>query len=108
MKMGPVYRHWRGHPDVPDLAPIILFVYNRPDHTRRTLAALAANPLATDSDLIIYADGPKKPEHAAKVLQVRDVVRRTLGFKSVRLIEREENLGLARSIITGVSEVCSE
>jgi GT2 family glycosyltransferase len=91
-----------------ELAPIVLFVYNRPDHTRRTLDALAANPLAIESDLIIYADGPKKPEHEATVRQARDVARGVSGFKSIRLIERDENLGLANSIITGVSEVCSE
>jgi hypothetical protein len=91
-----------------DLAPIVLFVYNRPEHTRRTLAALAANQLAGDSDLIIYADGPKKPEHAVKVRQAREIARSTTGFKSLRLIERDENLGLARSIIAGVSAVCSE
>lgn len=91
-----------------ELAPIVLFVYNRPEHTRRTLAALAANPLAIDSDLIIYADGPKKPEHAPSVGQAREVARSASGFKSVRLIERDENQGLARSIIGGVSEVCSE
>ena len=70
MKMGQVYRHWVRCSDVPDLASIILFVYNRPDHTRRALAALAANPLAAESDLIIYADGAKKPEHRASVQAV--------------------------------------
>lgn len=89
-----------------DLAPIVLFVYNRPEHTRRTLAALAANALAIDSDLIIYADGPKKPGHIPGVEDVRKVVRATTGFKSVSVVEREENIGLARSIISGVTEVC--
>ncbi|WP_171015159.1 glycosyltransferase family A protein [Methylocystis sp. B8] len=92
---------------MPDLAPIVLFVYNRPEHTRRTLDALAANPLAIESDLIIYADGPKRPEDAAAVQQARDVARGAFGFRSVRLIEREKNLGLANSIIMGVSDVCS-
>jgi hypothetical protein len=96
-----------GRPEVPDLAPIVLFVYNRPDHTRRTLAALAASPLAIESDLIIYADGPKKPEHQASVRAVRELVRSTSGFKSVEIVERETNLGLANSIISGVSEVCA-
>jgi hypothetical protein len=90
---------------VPDLAPIVLFVYNRPEHTRRTLTALAANPLAIESDLIIYADGPKKPEHQASVDAVRALVRGTSGFKSVDIVERVTNLGLANSIISGVSEV---
>jgi Glycosyl transferase family 2 len=92
---------------VPDLAPIVLFVYNRPDHTRRTLAALAANPLAVESDLIVYADGPKKPEHQASVDAAREVVRSARGFKSVEIVERQANLGLANSIISGVTEVCS-
>jgi GT2 family glycosyltransferase len=92
---------------VPDLAPIVLFVYNRPDHTRRTLAALAANSLAAESDLIVYADGPKKPEHQASVDAARELVRSTRGFKSVAIVERETNLGLANSIIAGVTEVCA-
>jgi GT2 family glycosyltransferase len=92
---------------VPDLAPIVLFVYNRPEHTRRTLAALAVNPAAIESDLIIYADGPKRPEHQASVRAVRDLVRRASGFKSVKIVERETNFGLANSIISGVSEVCA-
>jgi hypothetical protein len=91
-----------------DLAPIILFVYNRPDHTLRTLAALAANPLASESDLIVYADGPKKPEHATTIEQARAVARAASGFRSVTMIERDRNLGLANSIISGVSDVCSE
>jgi hypothetical protein len=92
---------------VSDLAPIVLFVYNRPDHTCRTLAALAANSLATKSDLIIYADGPKKPEHTKAVEQARDAARNASGFKSITIIEQEKNLGLANSIIKGVSDVCS-
>jgi hypothetical protein len=90
-----------------DLAPIVLFVYNRPEHTRRTLAALAANPLAIDSDLFIYADGPKKPQHAEMIERTRAVTRAVSGFKSVTMIERDKNLGLANSIIAGVSELCS-
>ena len=97
----------QGRPsDVSNLAPIVLFVYNRPEHTRRTLAALAANPLASESDLIVYADGPRKPEHAALVEAVRTVVRGISGFRSLKLIERETNLGLAKSIIAGVSTAC--
>jgi hypothetical protein len=89
-----------------DFAPIVLFVYNRPEHTRRTLAALVADPLAIQSDLIVCADGPKKPEHANSVARARAIVREAKGFKSVSFIEQEENLGLAPSIIAGVTKVC--
>jgi hypothetical protein len=40
-------------------APVALFVYNRPDHTARTLEALAANGLAADTDATIFCDGAK-------------------------------------------------
>lgn len=99
-------RHRDRLPDMSNLAPIVLFVYNRPEHTRRTLEALAANFLAAESDLIVYADGPKKPEHAESVRKVRDIVRGVSGFKSLKLIEREANLGLAKSIIAGVTAAC--
>lgn len=88
-------------------APIVLFIYSRPEHTARILASLAANVLAAESDLIIYADGPKEPEHAAAVQAARAVARGAQGFKSVRILEREQNIGLAASIMTGVSEVCA-
>src|SRR5437762_11491015 len=104
MKTGGAYPRRARRPDVADLAPIILFVYNRPEHTHRTLAALAANQAAINSDLIVYADGAKKPQHRASVQAVRDLVRRTDGFKSIEIVERESNLGLANSIISGVSE----
>lgn len=91
---------------LPDYAPVVLFVYNRPDHTARTLESLAANALAVESDLIIYADGLKKPEHERAVRAARAVARQARGFKSVRMIERDRNLGLANSIITGVTDTC--
>jgi hypothetical protein len=91
---------------MPDCAPIVLFIYNRPDHTRRTLAALAANPLAADSDLVIYADGPKQPAHREQVMAARAVAGNAVGFRSVRMVEQERNLGLAKSVIAGVTETC--
>lgn len=87
------------------LAPITLFVYNRPVHTRRTVEALQKNILAKDSDLIIYSDAPKTSEVAAAVREVRDYIRTISGFKTVSIVERDKNWGLARSIIDGVTSV---
>jgi hypothetical protein len=89
-------------------APIALFVYNRPWHTRQTVEALQKNELAEDSDLFIFSDAPKKPEAAAAVQEVRDYISHISGFKSIKIIEREENMGLANSIINGVTKVCGE
>jgi len=87
-------------------APIALFVYNRPAHTRLTVEALRSNLLAGESDLIIFSDAPKKLEVAASVAEVRDYIYAIDGFKSVRIVERQTNFGLARSIVEGVGQVC--
>ena len=89
-------------------APIALFVYNRPAHTRRTVEALRNNKLAAESDLIIFSDAAKDADSASSVREVRDCIGSIRGFKSVRTIARARNLGLAQSIIDGVTEVCGE
>jgi len=89
------------------LAPIALFVYNRAEHTRRSVEALQKNDLAKQSDLFVFADGPKE-ESAWEVEEVRKFLRRIGGFRSVTIIERERNFGLSRSIINGVTQLCQE
>ena len=84
-------------------APILLFVYNRPEHTRRCIESLTRNALAADSTLYIYADGAKDTTQQSAVDEVRSYLRTISGFKTVNLIERKENWGLARNIIDGVT-----
>ena len=86
-----------------NLSPILLFVYNRPAHTRRCIESLSRNLLAVESELFIYADGAKDQTVAEEVKEVRQYIRSIQGFKKVTLIERNENWGLARNIIDGVS-----
>src|ERR1044071_7071975 len=87
-------------------APIALFVYARLDHTRRTVEALKRNPLVEASDLIVFSDAPKQAEIVARVEAVRSYIRALDGFKSVSIIERQSNLGLAASITSGVNRIC--
>ena len=44
------------------LAPILLFVYNRPAHAKRAIEALLHNTLAAESELFIYSDAARSPE----------------------------------------------
>lgn len=90
------------------LAPIALFVYNRPDHTRRTLSFLLKNLLADESRLFVFSDGAKNEADQERVNETREIVRNIEGFKSVKVIEREKNLGLAESIVQGVTELTNE
>ncbi|MDB5024819.1 MAG: glycosyltransferase [Mucilaginibacter sp.] len=91
-----------------NLAPIALFVYNRPEHTRRTIGYLKKNLLAEESRLFIFSDGPKTEADKAKIEQIRQMAKEVTGFKSVKLITRKENLGLANSIISGVTKLVNE
>ncbi|MEX9950246.1 hypothetical protein AB7X11_17230 [Providencia alcalifaciens] len=91
-----------------NLAPVVLFVYGRPIHTQRTIDALLQNPESKHTDLIVYSDGPKQHSDTEKVESVREIIKKTSGFKSINLIERTENLGLAANIIDGVTKVCEE
>ena len=86
-------------------APIALFAFNRIDHLRQTVAALKTNLEAKSSHLYIYCDGPKIKEHAFAVQKVRDFVNQIDGFASIDRHYQESNIGLAKSIIAGVSEV---
>lgn len=90
------------------LAPIGLFVYARPLHTRQTLDALQRCALASESDLFIFSDAPRSPKMEAAVRAVRQIIRQVTGFRSVTIVEREQNLGLASSIIDGVTRLCQE
>lgn len=88
-----------------NLAPIALFVYNRPDHTRQTIESLKANNLAAESDFFIFADGAKSEKDEEAVKQVADYIATVDGFKSATIVKQEKNLGLANSIINGVSQL---
>src|ERR1700722_7276651 len=88
-------------------APIALFAYNRLQHTRQTVDALRSNDLAANSDLHIYCDGARNATSIPAVRAVREFLRTVDGFRSVAIVERDSNLGLANSIITGVTEVCA-
>lgn len=84
-------------------APILLFVYNRPRHTERALLSLYKNEESEDSPLIIYSDAPRSPADQEAVAEVRRIIHEVQGFRSIEIVERPENWGLARSIIDGVT-----
>lgn len=86
-------------------APILIFAYNRPVHLRRTVDSLRQNHLAGDSDLFVFSDGPRTREDQEKIREIREYLGALKGFKTVTVREAESNMGLAKSIISGVTEV---
>ncbi|MFA6761019.1 MAG: hypothetical protein WCR69_08255 [Sulfuricurvum sp.] len=87
------------------LAPIVLFTYNRLSHTRQTLEALQQNKLASKSELFIFSDGGKDEESWQKVNKVREYLKTIKRFKNITLVFGEKNIGLADSIIFGVTDI---
>ncbi|NOT14946.1 MAG: glycosyltransferase [Methylotenera sp.] len=90
------------------IAPIALFVYNRPEHTRITVEALARNEMANESILYIFSDAAKSIKDAESVKVVRQYISQIIGFHQVIIVEQEKNLGLAQSIIGGVTRLIDQ
>jgi acetyltransferase-like isoleucine patch superfamily enzyme len=90
------------------LAPIVLFVFDRPQHTLKTLEALSKNIYAKDSNLYVFCDGPKinaSLTQLANIDEVYAIVNSKPWCKNVKIIKRKDNLGLANSIISGISQI---
>lgn len=88
-----------------------MFVYNRPEHTKKSLDSLKQNKLAAETVLYVFADGPKTGATTAdkeKLEATRRLVKNTTGFKEVIVFEKEFNQGLAGSVISGVTEIVNK
>lgn len=89
-------------------APIVMFVYNRPLHTKKVIEALLKNPESSETDLFIFADGPKTnatDEVIDDIHKTRDYIHTITGFKSITIEESEKNKGLAPATIYGCTKV---
>lgn len=86
-------------------APIIVFAYNRPVHLAQCIESLLANAESAESDLFIFIDGPKSSNDKASVEECVKFAEEISGFRCVKVITRKENLGLAKSIRSGIDEI---
>lgn len=90
------------------LAPIVVFAYNRPNHLLRCLNSLLTNPESSESSLHIFVDGPKSDNDRDLVEQCIKISQGIAGFKSLKVVVSDENLGLARSIRKGVTSIFND
>lgn len=89
-------------------APIVMFTYCRLANTKETVEHLLRNEEAKYSDLVIYSDAPKNERAEEGVKNTREFIHSISGFKSIKIIEREKNMGLANSIVDGVTSVVNQ
>jgi hypothetical protein len=90
------------------ITPIAIFVYNRPDHTRRLLESLIKCDRLDVCPVLIFCDGPKDESQAGKVHAVRTIIHNFAEKNNPKIIEADKNLGLNTSIVNGVSQVIED
>jgi GR25 family glycosyltransferase involved in LPS biosynthesis len=88
-----------------EYAPIILFAFNRPNHTAITLQALQTADLANMSELYVFLDGPRNDIDKQKINETLCEIQKASIFRRVVIKQRVENIGLARNICEGIDEV---
>lgn len=88
-------------------APIILFAFNRLEALKATMESLLRNEECKDSVLYVFVDGPRleKQEEAEIVKRVCSYVRGITGFKKLYYEFSQQNKGLSKSIIEGVTKI---
>ncbi len=90
------------------LAPVALFAYCRPNHLEKSLRALQADLLASKTPIYIFCDAPANDRDILNCKEVKRVANSAQGFRSIQIIERPYNFGLAKSIIDGVNFVLEQ
>lgn len=88
--------------------PIVIFAFNRPVILKETLSALKANVGIKEHTLIFFCDGPKEnssPEQLDKIMQVKQLAESIDWCKQVVINTKDKNVGLANSLVGGITEV---
>jgi hypothetical protein len=88
-------------------APVALFIFRRPQHLRAVITSLLDCHGIGDTPIIVFGDGPRNDRDRPEVEAARQLARNLLGDRATFQF-REENVGLSRSIIEGVSAVCRD
>jgi len=87
--------------------PVAFFAYNRPAHTRRALQALSQCRRLEQCEFHFFADGPRSEDARPQVEATRQVLREWAPALNASVVERDRNLGLAKSIVSGVTDLCA-
>lgn len=94
-----------------EYAPVVVFVYNRPEQTKRILEALNCNILSDKTKIFIFSDAAKDDTEKGNVKQVRQYIqyfKENNSFQEVEIVLAETNLGLQTSLINGITKIVNE
>ncbi len=90
---------------ISEWAPVALFIYRRPEHARRMISSLQNCVGYPESPVFVFADGAAHPRDLRAVQETRVIAHSMLGDRAV-FLERETNIGVDRSVIAGVTQLC--
>jgi hypothetical protein len=85
-------------------AAIAIFVFRRPEHTRKMLGHLTKCSGFESSPIYIFCDAAKYIDQKKAVDETRKIVDEMIGARAI-VVHAEKNKGLANSIIEGVNAV---
>jgi len=91
-----------------NLAPVLIFAYNRPDHFLNLMNSLQNNENASKSDIYIFIDGVNDDSHIESNRKVIEIAEKDWEFESVQITKRNINIGLKENIISGITEIIDE
>ena len=87
------------------LAPVVIFAYNRPRHLLNCLNSLKSNLESTDTDFLVFIDGPRNQEDKKKQKELINIIEKFQETLSLKVEFGKDNLGLAPSVINGLNKV---
>lgn len=97
---------------MPTMAPVVLFVYSRPEHTKRTIESLLCNKEASETDLYVFCDAPNPKATEAQLDEIHathDYLKSLQGgFAKIHLEISQEHRGAGKAIIRGISVVLAQ
>ena len=88
-------------------SPIVLFIYKRPTHLKKTLISLGKCIGFENHQIFVFGDGPKMKSENLAVQETRKVVKSFLGDKAQYFFS-DSNMGLSKSVIKGVTSIINQ
>jgi len=89
-------------------SPVAIFGFNRPIHIQNCIQSLLRNPEFVDSQIHIFIDGPRSSSERNLVNETANSVKFLMSSKNVNIHLSNTNMGLANSIIGGVTKILEE
>ena len=90
------------------ISPIVIFTYNRLDHLDTLINSLEQNELFKKSKILVFSDGPKKEIDIEKIEKIRIYLKKKLISKNSEIVERPNNFGLSKNVITGINQTFND